>query len=137
MTLLAAPSRERTRRRRAGRSRAAGLSGRMAHANPTAARRAVASDPQPRRVIWEYGHYDRTGRLPGYLNTPDDAYGLANGDVVVADIGNCRVIEISPDKQIVRQWGQTDVCTHRPPVSYAAPNGDTPLPDGGLLITEI
>jgi outer membrane protein assembly factor BamB len=97
----------------------------------------VRIDIATRRVVWEYGHYGRAGSLPGYLNTPDDAYGLANGDVVIADIGNCRVIEISPDKQIVRQWGQTGVCTHRPPVSYAVPNGDTPLPDGGLLITEI
>ncbi len=111
--------------------------GRTLTANEEGHQVVVRIDIATRRVIWEYGHYDRAGSLPGYLNTPDDAYGLANGDVVVADIGNCRVIEISPDKRIVRQWGQTDVCTHRPPVSYAVPNGDTPLPDGGLLITEI
>ena len=94
-------------------------------------------DIATRRVIWEYGHYGVAGSAPGYLNTPDDAYPLANGDVLVADIGNCRVIEIAPDQRIVRQWGRTGVCVDHPPQTYGAPNGDTPLPDGGLLITEI
>jgi hypothetical protein len=77
------------------------------------------------------------GRGKGYLDTPDDAYPLANGNVVVADIKNCRVIEIAPSKQIVRQWGATGVCIDSAPNNYGSPNGDTPLPDGGLLITEI
>lgn len=94
-------------------------------------------DIATRKIVWQYGHYGRPGRGAGYLNTPDDAYPLANGDVVVADIRNCRVIEISPDKQIVRQWGTTGRCVASAPNAYASPNGDTPLPDGGLLVTEI
>ncbi len=94
-------------------------------------------DIATRRIVWQYGHYGRPGRAAGYLNTPDDAYPLANGDVVVADIRNCRVIEIAPSKQIVRQWGTTGRCVASAPTAYASPNGDTPLPDGGLLITEI
>ena len=46
-------------------------------------------------------------------------------------------VEIAPDKQIVRQWGRTGVCVPSAPSEYGSPNGDTPLPDGGLLITEI
>lgn len=94
-------------------------------------------DIATRRIVWQYGHYGTPGRGAGYLNTPDDAYPLANGDVVVADIRNCRVIEIAPSKQIVRQWGRTGVCVPSAPNAYGSPNGDTPLPDGGLLITEI
>jgi outer membrane protein assembly factor BamB len=94
-------------------------------------------DIATRRIVWQYGHYGTPGRGAGYLNTPDDAYPLANGDVVVADIRNCRVIEIAPSKQIVRQWGRTGVCVASAPSTYGSPNGDTPLPDGGLLITEI
>src|SRR5438309_5367577 len=90
-----------------------------------------------RRVIWQYGTYDRTGSAAGYLHTPDDSYPLSNGDVVVADIRNCRIIEISPAKRIVRHWGQTGSCSHHPPATFDNPNGDTPLRDGGLLITEI
>ena len=94
-------------------------------------------DIATRHVIWQYGHYDRPGARPGFLSTPDDAYPLANGNVVVADIRNCRILEIAPSKRIVRHWGRTGVCVHDPPRTFALPNGDTPLPDGGLLITEI
>ncbi|HZC31655.1 MAG TPA: hypothetical protein VE640_00055 [Candidatus Bathyarchaeia archaeon] len=94
-------------------------------------------DIATRRVTWQYGHYGQIGSAHGYLNTPDDAYPLANGDIVVADIRNCRVMQIAPSKSIVRQWGQTGLCIHHPPTTFAQPNGDTPLPDGGLLITEI
>lgn len=97
----------------------------------------VRIDIATRRITWQYGHYDRTGAAAGFLNTPDDAYPLANGNVTVADIKNCRVLEIAPDKHIVRTWGQTGVCRDAPPFSYNEPNGDTPLPDGGVLITEI
>jgi len=94
-------------------------------------------DIASRRVVWQYGHYDRIGSGAGFLHTPDDAYPLANGDIVVADIRNCRILEISPAKRIVRHWGRAGACSHRPPTTFDNPNGDTPLPDGGLLITEI
>ena len=89
------------------------------------------------KVIWQYGTYDRAGSGKGQLHTPDDAYPLANGDVMVADIGNCRVLLIAPDKSIRRQWGRTGVCVANAPYTYGSPNGATPLPDGGVLITQI
>ena len=89
------------------------------------------------KITWQYGHHNRAGSGAGFLHTPDDAYPLANGDIVVADIENCRVIEISPTKQIVHQWGTTRDCVMGAPATYGRPNGDTPLPDGGILITEI
>lgn len=89
------------------------------------------------RIVWQYGTFGRPGAGKGQLHTPDDAYPLANGDIVVADIENCRILEIGPDKSIARQWGRTGDCVHRAGVAFGRPNGDTPLPDGGLLITEI
>jgi outer membrane protein assembly factor BamB len=89
------------------------------------------------RITWQYGTYGRAGSRITQLHTPDDAYPLANGDIVVADIENCRILEIAPDKSIAHLWGQTGVCRHQAGVTFARPNGDTPLPDGGLLITEI
>jgi outer membrane protein assembly factor BamB len=97
----------------------------------------VRIDIATKKIIWQYGRYDSAGHGAGQLHTPDDAYPLANGDVIVADIFNCRVIEISPAKHIVHQWGRTGTCTDHAPTTYGEPNGDTPLPDGGLLITEI
>jgi outer membrane protein assembly factor BamB len=89
------------------------------------------------RITWQYGTYGRAGSRITQLHTPDDAYPLANGNIVVADIENCRILEIAPDKSIAHQWGQTGVCRHQAGVTFARPNGDTPLPDGGLLVTEI
>src|SRR5262249_55586811 len=58
-------------------------------------------DIRTRRVVWQFGVYDRPGAGSVHLHTPDDAYPLANGDVVVADIRNCRILEIAPSKRIV------------------------------------
>jgi hypothetical protein len=90
-----------------------------------------------RKVLWHYGHVNAAGSAPGYLHTPDDAYLLKGGTRVVADVGNCRILFISPKRQVVRQYGTTGNCSHDPPRSYASPNGDTPLADGSMLVTEI
>jgi hypothetical protein len=90
-----------------------------------------------RRVEWSYGHPDVRGSSPGYMSSPDDAYLLANGLMQVADIENCRVIWVNRAKRIVRSIGHAGDCAHDPPRSLSSPNGDTPLPGGGVLITEI
>jgi hypothetical protein len=89
------------------------------------------------RLLWHYGHPNVDGAAPGYLDRPDDAYLLANGTRTVADILNSRVLLISPRGKIVRQYGRTGVPGHDPPRLLGSPNGDTPMPDGGLLVTEI
>jgi hypothetical protein len=96
----------------------------------------VISFPQG-RVVWHYGHVNVKGSSPGYMNTPDDAYMLPDGTRTVADVYNCRILFISPDKRIVRQLGTTGDCRHDPPHSFASPNGDTPMPGGATLVTEI
>ena len=93
-------------------------------------------DYQTKKIIWQYGTAGVHGSKPGYLYNPDDAYKLPNGDVVVADIKNCRVLEISPDKQIVHQYGQAGHCSSKAG-SLDLPNGDTPLPNGHILISTI
>ncbi len=93
-------------------------------------------DVETKQVVWEYGHLGQRGFKDGYLNFPDDAYMRPNGDVMVADIRNCRILEIAPDKHIVRQAGVTRRCGSHAPYLYA-PNGDTPLPNGHVLITTI
>lgn len=88
-----------------------------------------------RRATWHYGHAEVPGTAAGYLNTPDDAYRLAKGETTVADIRNCRIVLLSHAKRVLRILGGS--CIHDPPRGFASPNGDTPLPDGGLLVTEI
>ena len=55
----------------------------------------------------------------------------------MADASNCRVLVINQNRTVAHQIGTTGACTHGPPASMGSPNGDTPLPDGNLLISEI
>lgn len=95
-------------------------------------------DIQARRITWSYGTPYRPGSGPNQLNGPDDAFVLPDGRVMVADIKNCRVVLITPNKH-VSQLGQTGVCRHDPAHGYfASPNGDSPSADRQhVVITEI
>jgi hypothetical protein len=73
---------------------------------------------------------------PNHLNWPDDAYVLPDGTLIVADAYRCRILFIR-NHRIVRQIGRTDVCVHNPPHTLGYVNGDTPLPGGGVLVSEI
>jgi outer membrane protein assembly factor BamB len=73
---------------------------------------------------------------PNRLNWPDDAYVLPDGTLTVADAYRCRILFIR-NHRIVRQIGETDVCAHNPPRTLGYVNGDTPLPGGGVLVSEI
>lgn len=91
-----------------------------------------------KRFVWMYGQKGRTGSRSGYLHTPDDAYQLPDGNIVVADIGNDRVLILNPKtKRIVRQFGTTKVRYHAPPEKLNAPNGALPTPGGNFIVTEI
>ena len=90
------------------------------------------------KVTWSYGHPHVAGSAPGYLNNPDDAYLLKNGDITVADPMNCRVLVLTPSGKIVTQIGTTGACQHNPSANeLGSPNGDTPLVNGDLLVSEI
>jgi hypothetical protein len=90
------------------------------------------------RIVFHYGHPRNPGSAAGYLNTPDDTYVLGNGEMTVADAGNCRVLIIDPrTTRVVHQIGTPGRCAHDPPAALGSPNGDTPLANGNLLVSEI
>jgi len=89
------------------------------------------------KLIWSYGHPGQPGSAPGYLHEPDDAYLRKNGQITVADADNCRVLVINKNGTLADQIGTTGTCVHNPPSSMGSPNGDTPLADGNLLVSEI
>jgi len=93
-------------------------------------------DVASKAVTWSYGELGRRGANAGQLDYPDDAYKLQNGDIIVADIRNCRILEIAPNKSIVRQAGTTRRCRGGP-TTLASPNGDKPLPNGHILVSTI
>ncbi len=90
------------------------------------------------KIVWRYGHPGVPGSGPGYLWNPDDAMILRNGDVISADIKNCRIIRIPlGEDNISWEAGTVGSCTHNPPVQFGSPNGVFPTPDGHFLVTEI
>jgi hypothetical protein len=91
-----------------------------------------------RKVLWSYGHVGVRGTAQGYLHTPDDAYFLPNGQISVADAHNCRILFIDrATHRVAKQYGTDGDCRHGPPGLIDYPNGDTPLPNGGMIVTEI
>jgi Kelch motif/PQQ-like domain len=88
-------------------------------------------------LLWSYGHPGVTGSEPGYLHEPDDAYLWRDGTVSVADAQNCRVLLISQAKKVLKELGSPAACTHEPPRYLGSPNGDTPLRDGNILVSEV
>lgn len=89
------------------------------------------------RLIASYGHPNVPGSAPGYLNQPDDAFMLNNGEVTVADAKNCRILFLNPNFTFKSTIGHTGNCQHDIPNDVAYPNGDTPLADGNFLVSEI
>jgi len=88
------------------------------------------------KVLWQYGHPLVSGSAPGYLDQPDDAYLLKSGIITVADASNNRILFISAAGQPISQIGD-GAAAHDPPTSIDYPNGDTPLDDGDVLVSEI
>jgi hypothetical protein len=88
-------------------------------------------------VTFRYGHPKVPGSSSGYLNQPDDAYLLKDGTITVADAQNCRILFLSARGRPQSQIGTTGNCTHNPPHSINYPNGDTPLPNGHVLVSEV
>jgi hypothetical protein len=83
-----------------------------------------------------FGHPGEPGAGTTHVNTPDDAYMLPDGTFTVADANNCRILFIHAGR-IVRRYGSAVECRHDPPHRFGSVNGDTPLPNGGVLVSEI
>ncbi len=91
-----------------------------------------------RRIVRRYGHAGRPGSAPGFLSHPDDAMLMADGELLLADIMNCRIMLLAPGRwHVRRQFGGPASCVHHPPGSFGSPNGVFPLNDGRFLVTEI
>jgi hypothetical protein len=89
------------------------------------------------KTLWTYGHAGVPGSGTGYLHQPDDVYPYPGGGLVVADAQNCRLLFFDAAGDPTRQIGTTGVCDHHLPATVGYPNGDTPLPNGHLLVSEL
>jgi outer membrane protein assembly factor BamB len=96
----------------------------------------VSVDIKSHRLTVLFGVPGVLGGGPTHLNYPDDAYAYPDGSFTVADAYNCRILFVS-HHAIVREYGSSGDCRHDPPTRFGAVNGDTPAPDGGVLVSEI
>ena len=90
-------------------------------------------------IIYRYGVPGVPGAGPDHLFNPDDAMITPAGDILVADIKNCRLAIITPPAHtLTRVIGQTtNACEHDPPRRFGSPNGAFPMTNGHYLVTEI
>src|SRR6267378_4408498 len=87
-------------------------------------------------IVWQYGQFGVTGFGPNQLNTPVQNTFLPNGNVLITDQGNERIIEVRmTDHAIVWQYGQNGV-TGNGPNQLNNPNAAELLTNGNILISD-
>jgi hypothetical protein len=91
------------------------------------------------KTLWVYGHPGVSGSSPGYVHQADDLYPYPFGGngMVVSDAKNCRILFFSPAGHPSGQIGKNGACAPNLPATVGYPNGDTPVPGGDLLISEL
>ncbi len=116
----------------------------------------IALLPDNQLLVTDIGNLDRTGsqvlitdfndrliwRYTGALDIPHSAYPMSNGDILIADTGNNRVIEVNRESEIVwnsddlgRGGGRLGQGTLSDGTKLDYPNDAKPLPNGDLLIS--
>jgi hypothetical protein len=58
-------------------------------------------------ILWQYGKFGVSGASRNELNTPVQSTFLPNGNLLITDQGNERVIEVTLSRDIVWQYGTT------------------------------
>ncbi len=98
----------------------------------------------PGRVNFIYGHSHKTGSKDNFLSDPQTAQEMPNGEIVVADLGNCRVLFVRPPHHApvnTLGGGSTNCVHHVLSVPYTFSKPDAAFPssdgDGNLVITEL
>ncbi len=91
------------------------------------------------RIIWTYGQAGQPGLGNDQLDHPDDAMMNPQGDIILADIKNCRVLVLRPPLTApLHVYGETtNDCIHDPPLRWGSPNGAFPMQNGQYVVTEI
>jgi hypothetical protein len=90
------------------------------------------------RIVYRYGHPGEPGSEADYVHNPDDAMLDPAGELISADIKNCRVLVVRPPEHRPRQQlGMTGECEHQAGVTYGSPNGAFPMANGDTAISEI
>ena len=88
------------------------------------------------RIDYSYGHANTPGAGNDRLRDPQTGHLTASGQIVIADLGNCRILFVrKPSHTPISHLGNGS-CVHAPPTTFAAPDAAVPTSDGGLVVTE-
>jgi hypothetical protein len=88
------------------------------------------------KIVWQYGTFGVTGFGQNQLNTPVANWVLPNGNILITDQANERVIEVRrSDKSIVWQYGQNGVSGNGAN-QLSNPNSAQLLANGHVLIAD-
>ena len=93
--------------------------------------RVIVIDPAG-NIVWQYGQAGVTGSGPNQLNTPVFELQTPDGNFLITDQGNNRIILVARDtKQILFEYGPTSG-----PGALNSPNSAELLSNGHLLIAD-
>ena len=94
---------------------------------------------QSGHIVWQYGQFGVAGFGPNQLNTPVQNTYLPNGNILITDQGNERIIEVQPSPNvggtIVWQYGDDGVIGIGPN-QLSNPNAAELLANGNILISD-
>lgn len=92
-------------------------------------------------VSFTYGHAGHAGSADNFLSDPQTGQETLTGELVIADLGNCRVLFVNtPFHRPVKTLGKAGQCVHQvtsAPVTLDHPDAAFPTSDGGVVVTEL
>jgi len=88
----------------------------------------IVVDVFTKDIIWQYGRTGVTGSADNLLNNPNSGEVLENGNILIADEGNNRAIEVTPSLHVVHVYSAGGATNG---VAFASrlDNGDTLMSD--------
>jgi DNA-binding beta-propeller fold protein YncE len=91
-------------------------------------------------LAYVYGRAGKPGPADGQLNDPQTALEAPSGRLVVADLGNCRVLLLGLGTNLpIDVLGRAGRCVHHvdaAPITFGEPDAAFPTAGGGLVVTE-
>ncbi len=90
--------------------------------------RVIVVDLLTKDIVWQYGMTGVTGSADNQLNNPNSGEVLENGNILIADEGNNRAIEVTPAMHVVQVYTAGGTANG---VAFASrlDNGDTLISD--------
>jgi hypothetical protein len=84
-------------------------------------------------IVWQHGTTGTSGTGRNYLNSPGSVQLLDNGNILIADTGNNRVIEVTRRHRTVWRYGDSDSggSLNGPSFACRLENGNTLITDSG------